>query len=197
MKMHIWVKKQLPVAIALFSLGAWGAVSQAQCLPTESSCTTAPAARNMTEHGFYSSLEIPPQLASEASNAPEVVRGSDWMEQNDRVFIPRGTPSWGAVAKDPNLPGLGGLGVSDNWVSEEDAAWAAGGLCRQNGGQDCYIELTYSNACLAVALSNKNTSFWTTGVTRELAAQSVMQQCSDKSQGQCSLSYARCSYPAQ
>ena len=194
MNICMMAKKPLLVGIVLFLLGG---ICQAQCLSTDTSCTDAPSARNALHAGFDASLETPPQLTLEALSVPEVIRGADWEEQNAQVFIPRGTPSWGAVAKDLNLPGLNGLGVSDNWISQEDAAWSAINLCRQNGGQDCYVELTYYNACLAVAVSENDMAFWITGVTRELAAQGVMQQCSDKSKNLCALAYARCSYPSQ
>ncbi|MGL4668558.1 MAG: DUF4189 domain-containing protein [Saezia sp.] len=185
------MKKQLFAAMLLFLLSI---TSHAQCLPTDTSCTPISTEQRAPDQGFDPSLMLPPQLISESQNEPEIVRSSDWMEQKSHLFIPKGTPSWGAVAKDPYLPGLKGLGVSDNWVSEQDAAWSALDLCKKNGGQDCFVEQTYFNACLAVAVSDKGGAYWSTGVTRELAMQEVMQVCASKNQGSCQLPYAQCSY---
>lgn len=194
MRIRMTIKKQLLTVVVLFSFAM---VSQAQCLPTDTSCDDTKSMRQVPYDGFDPSLEVPPQFASEELNVPEVIQGSDWVEQNSHVFIPSGSPSWGAIARDSNLLGLNGLGVSDNWISERDAAWSAVNLCRQNGGKDCDVELTYYNACLAVAVSEKGEVYWLTGVTRDLASQKVMQLCADKRQGPCRLPYARCSYPAQ
>lgn len=152
--------------------------------------------------GLNGSLVLPPRLAAEGdlSGSSGVQRqgtgqaGSQSSEGNG-VWVLRGAPTWGALAKDFQLPGAEGIGIANNWLTQEDAAREAMQRCYQSGGVNCYLETTYSNRCLGIALADNGQIYWEINVTKSMAAQSAMVTCSEKSPALCKLVFAECSYP--
>lgn len=179
-------------SILISFLFVFSPVTYGQCLPTENDCKIT----TIQEQQYPKSLDMPPQLSENEFSKPAVIDQSEWEEQRSHMFIPKGTPTWGALARDSYLLGLDGVGVSDNWISRESAELVALSLCKKNGGKDCYIEQTYSNACLSITLSEKGSMHWSISITKNLAMQDAMQICSRKMQATCRLVYAACSYPA-
>lgn len=110
-------------------------------------------------------------------------------------YIPvAGTPTFGALAKDPWLAGVEGVGVANNRLTEEDAMLDALAVCAQNGGKECFVEEVYSNRCLGLALNEQNRLFWAQGRNADNASLNVLDLCSQKSNVRCELIYNGCSY---
>lgn len=183
---------------------AMGNVAWAQsCLPGDNSPNCNPAATSELNR----TLELPPQLAADLSTLENTTessqegRGSVFASQAPSegkfVMIPLGTPTWGAFAKDLSIPGVAGMGVSSNWLTPEEAQMDALQLCAENGGKHCFVEEIFSNRCLGLALNVEQRIFWSVDVNAEMAAQSTMMVCTEKSSSECKVLYVGCSYPVQ
>lgn len=162
-----------------------------QCMPADFTCVES---NSSAGRGSDRSLEVPPQLAVE--EASQGILATDVVGSSFGLTVPSGTPLWGAIAKDFDMPGTQGLGVSNNWPSEVEAAQAAIWLCMDNGGQNCFVDITYSNRCSSIALTDTGKVYWDIGVTTNHAAQITQVACSQKFGMTCQVIYAGCSYPA-
>lgn len=158
------------------------------CLPGDQSPQCASTSVQLP--GLDNSLERPPQLSSEMLQN-ESADGA--MREAERA-VPSGTSTWGALAKDYQVPGAGGMGAVNNWLTQEDAARAAINACRENGGTQCMVEATYSNRCIAVALDDKQEFSWHIDVNRDLSIRGVLQTCAGRNHAPCQLAYVGCSY---
>lgn len=161
------------------------------CMPADFNCTEFVPAN---DPGLNRALETPPQLAID--EATPGILATDVIGSSTGLVISSGTPLWGAVAKDFDMLGVQGLGVSNNWPSEMEAAQAAVWLCMDNGGKNCFVDITYSNRCLSIAQSDAGQVYWAIGVTTDHAAQATQVGCSQKYGMACQVIYAGCSYPA-
>ena len=162
-----------------------------QCMPADFACVESSSSES---RGSDRLLEVPPQLAVE--EASQGILATDVVGSSLGLTVPSGTPLWGAIAKDFDMAGTQGLGVSNNWPSEVQAAQAAIWLCMDNGGQNCFVDITYANRCSSIALTDTGKVYWDIGVTTDNAAQITQVGCSQKYSMTCQIIYAGCSYPA-
>lgn len=148
--------------------------------------------------GLDRSLEPPPLLSTNLSEKPIVqptlMEYEAAYNTNNFEEAVSGDPTWGALAKDPWLPGVQGVGVANNRLTPEQASYDAMAVCVQNGGKECFVEEVYSNRCIGLALNSEDKLFWELGRNADNASQNVLDACDQKSKVPCELIYNRCSY---
>lgn len=171
-------------------------VSSAGAQPSCPPGSSAPYCDRQLEpgDGLDHTLELPPLLGNDLQAPVPPVRQSE-QPAPYRTAVPQGTPTWGAVAKDYSVPGVMGMGVSNNRLYQEDAAAAALVACEHNGGRECMVETTYSNRCLAIAINEKEVYQLHVDVTPDLAGRGAIQACAERGASACKVIYIGCSYP--
>lgn len=99
---------------------------------------------------------------------------------------------WGAIATDAQKAKLG---VVVNMPSQRKAKSAALDACKENGGSNCTVEISYYNQCAALITGDKlfNTS---AAATIEEATESGLSRCS-KEDTNCRVYYSGCSLPVR
>ncbi len=98
--------------------------------------------------------------------------------------------AWGAVALDAANGKIGAATL----LSESAAEQAAIGECREKGGASCTIQITYHDACIALAEGDSLMLTGRTDVSLEAARRSAMNECA-KSSTNCHVPYSDCSLP--
>lgn len=128
---------------------------------------------------------IPPNQANspydQGADAPRQV------PQSRAVWSDR----WGAIA----FGHTSILGTSASQRSQSAAEDAALNDCRKQGGQDCFISISYHNQCGAVAWGT-SASTTARAPTPEDAASSAMESCKSKT-SDCQIYYQNCSFPVR
>ena len=100
---------------------------------------------------------------------------------------------WGAIADD----GAGLFGMSANEVSKKNAEKAAVSQCKERGGSQCSVYMTYTNQCIAMAASEANSNT-ARAPDEESAKQNSVEGCIKGSNGkECRVYYSACSLPAR
>lgn len=85
------------------------------------------------------------------------------------------------------------LGAGVDRTTPEEAQQAAFADCRAKGGEQCELETTLRNGCLAMALG-ENTKVILPGDTKLKAETAAMSQCG-KHNKKCEVYYSACSLP--
>lgn len=104
--------------------------------------------------------------------------------------------TWGAHASgdDPSSSAVSAAGFS----SKGEAAEAALKGCKEKGGSNCRINITYFNQCMAIAETlsdNKGGSFFTSEGTIEKAGESANKYCEEHYKAACHVVYSKCTDP--
>lgn len=103
---------------------------------------------------------------------------------------PQWADRWAAVALDTDL---GKAGTILDQSSKSDAESIALENCRNDGGVNCKILISYHNQCAAVAQHSAGGKvFASSAYPQEQAQNRAMAQCGDSS---CHLIYSECSLP--
>ena len=105
---------------------------------------------------------------------------------------PRWQSTWGAIAAD----GVNAkLGTATGIASKQDAEEIALAQCRERGGQDCIVDISYSDQCAVLVTGDKNYSVQT-AASIERAAELAMKRCNSSDTG-CRVYYSDCSLPVR
>jgi len=107
--------------------------------------------------------------------------------QADALARPQWSSRWGAIAT-----GNGAFGSAVDERSKRQANKAAMKQCVARGGQDCRVQIWFSNQCAALAWSDKG-SFTHGAINLEDAKAGVLRVCSERG-GECRVFWAECSY---
>lgn len=100
---------------------------------------------------------------------------------------------WGAIASD----GRGNFGAVTDVASERRARKAALTDCKNRGGADCRVRMSYHNQCIAVA-SGTTQSRNNSAATEEKAIAAATRHCEAvDGQGACHIYYSACSLPVR
>lgn len=97
---------------------------------------------------------------------------------------------WGAIAADFDA---GGVGVSSDKGSRQEAEAAAITDCQARGGRSCKIETWYSNGCAAMVVGNNIHS--TNSASTESEAIRLGFTTCKKAEPNCHVFYSGCSLP--
>lgn len=99
---------------------------------------------------------------------------------------------WGAVALDTDM---GKAGTILDQSNKADAESTALSNCRNDGGQNCRVLISYYNQCAAVAQkSSGGEVFASSAYPQEQAQKRAMSSCKDSS---CHIIYSECSLPEE
>jgi Domain of unknown function (DUF4189) len=101
---------------------------------------------------------------------------------------PKWASRWGAIAT-----GKGAFGTANNLSSARKAKKAALKQCKENGGQNCKISISFGNQCAALAWS----ASWIDAAAAtdvQQAEAKAIKECSDLTEV-CKIYYSACSYP--
>ncbi|MBX9400497.1 DUF4189 domain-containing protein [Lysobacter sp. BMK333-48F3] len=98
---------------------------------------------------------------------------------------------WGAIALDG---ARGAIGTAHGAPSKREARREALDHCAAQGGQDCAIQLVYSNQCVAVAISDRRV-FVLPSELKEDAVERALHECRARAEANCRSHYAACSLP--
>ncbi|MEH6421274.1 DUF4189 domain-containing protein [Pseudomonas sp. CGJS7] len=132
----------------------------------------------------YSGTSAEGSAASMASCGPIPYRSSPAPAWENR---------WGAVATDNQ----GTFGVSADKRSQKKAEKAAIAHCKERGGGQCDVTLSYKNQCMAIATSEVN-SVSARAPDIEAAKQDSLEKCAERSNGnECWVYYYACSLPVR
>ncbi|MFC6838725.1 DUF4189 domain-containing protein [Xanthomonas theicola] len=100
--------------------------------------------------------------------------------------------TWGAI--------VGSVKGREGWSSngkftEEDARQDALKKCYSVGAEDCLVEMTYFNQCVAIADSISGGSSIVTGKDESVASSRALADCKNKYSSQCSVKFTECTDP--
>lgn len=111
-------------------------------------------------------------------------------EQEQEPELPAWATRWGAIASD----GLAGaFGAAEGMRSKRKAKNAAMASCKETGGRQCKVDLTYSNQC-AVTVTGRRTHLSQGAATVEEATGIGLRRCREVDDD-CRVYYAACSLP--
>lgn len=193
--------KRIIVATALFSSSlTMGLCAQTTNCPPGFDAPYCDVNKDAPADKLDHTLEKPPLLSEDLMQkvpSSTTLSAYEAAESERYISAPQGSPTWGALAKDFRLPGIQGLGIANNRLSPQEAQMDALFICQKNGGQDCFIEETYSNRCIGLALSDAQEVYWAIGFNADNAAHNATTKCAQKSSALCKLVYRRCSYAVQ
>ncbi|WP_343580704.1 DUF4189 domain-containing protein [Acinetobacter sp.] len=95
---------------------------------------------------------------------------------------------WGAIASDGN----GTYGIVTDLTSKRKASKAAIQTCKDRGGGNCVIRLTYYNQCAAVVMTD-TWSAYASAPTLENAIEDGQKRCTGSNTGSCRVYWSGCS----
>lgn len=98
---------------------------------------------------------------------------------------------WGAVASSTNSM----FGIVSDQPSKEEAERAAVTECSSRGGNDCKLNYTYANQCVAVIGIPNQVSQPFNGGTADEASKHGLDQCRSNGIDGCWVYYSGCSLP--
>jgi hypothetical protein len=113
-------------------------------------------------------------------------------QQQQQPLPPQWAARWGAIATNS---AHGSAGAGFNQPNREAAEQAALAECQSNGGSACKVEISYGNACVAMAAGDTGHNA-KAGPTIENASQAAMKVCSDADTN-CRVAYTSCSLPVR
>lgn len=142
---------------------------------------------------FFVALFMLPVLAIACPPGSILQKGNGW-----EGCTPPPPPSssgqwadrWGAIATDPN----GGFGSAVGERSKRKATTYAVNACKNSGGTNCRVNLTYYNQCASVVIGSES-YFVQSAASEELAIANGMRRCQESDKG-CEPKYSDCS-PAE
>jgi hypothetical protein len=100
---------------------------------------------------------------------------------------------WGAIATDAPH---GALGVTTHMPNQQTAEIGALADCHAKGGSNCQIQVSYSNSCAALAVSDVSGGT-ASRISSTQAEEAAMKVCKDGGGTNCHVYYSACSAPAQ
>lgn len=98
-------------------------------------------------------------------------------------------PRWGAIATDPS----GKTGIAGNASSKAKAEKAALNQCKDKGGADCRVNISYRNSCGVLAWGGGFMAVASADTLSE-ASQLALGNCS-KDSSECEIFFSNCSFP--
>ena len=142
------------------------------------------------ENGCPAGLQptgLPPSPQDPVACRP--IENYEQQQQAPRPPPPRWIPLSGAIALDSEKGIFGTVGSMDNRAIAESTATMD---CRGNGGSNCEIVRSYTNACAAIVTGDE----WyvvTVDATLNEAVQSGMDTCTKDNVHGCHVYYSECS----
>jgi Domain of unknown function (DUF4189) len=97
---------------------------------------------------------------------------------------------WGGVATDSAAGIVAGV---TGFKSKRQANKAALLQCREKGGRKCFLDITYYNGCVVLAVGSRGYNL-STAATMETTTQNGLKKCGTHS-NDCRIVYADCSLP--
>jgi len=86
------------------------------------------------------------------------------------------------------------IGWAYNFADSDDAEKTAMKGCLQKG-QGCYVVITFSNSCAAVAVDKGSVVYSIEGANKDEAQSKVMDKCQKGGNGNCQIKVWSCSFP--
>lgn len=100
---------------------------------------------------------------------------------------------WGAIVYDNGSTNVG-LGVATNMESKELAEQMAMKECREKGGSECRVDLTYYNQCAVVTAGIHYVQSRSEATIQEASADGL-KDCNQAGVSGCAIYYSACSLP--
>ena len=100
--------------------------------------------------------------------------------------------TWGSIATSPSGKG----GVSSGRLSKEEAEDVALQNCKSTGAEQCRIDFTYKNQCVAAVYPvNGVGGMFLTAATIDEAVSNAKSKCEASAKGECKVAISECSEP--